>query len=415
MEKIMNNKDLFNHQLLLNKKKYRYPLLENSLDKFDLDEGIKVIRSGFLTMSKHTASFEKKFAKKLKVNYALMVNSGSSANLLATFASCNPWRKNRFKQGDEAIIQSLCWSTSLWPLVQAGLKVKLVDIKPDTLNVDVDEVISNVNSKTKVIMIINVLGLSGDLLRLQRFCKRKKIILIEDNCESLGAKYKNKCLGTFGDFGTFSFFYSHQITSGEGGMIVCNSKEDYEILKSLRSHGWSRDAKISKKFPNLDPRYIFVNSGFNFRPTDIQGAIGSSQFDKLDNFRKNRIENRKKIIDSLKKDARWKDQFNFIKVPKNVKPSYMVFPILLNPELKDKKKSFINLIEKKGLQTRPVISGSFANQPATKLYKLNSKNTKFYGAETIEQLGFVIGLHVKKINQKQINFIRDTLLLIDKI
>ena len=344
-----------------------------------------------------------------------MVNSGSSANLLATFASCNPWRKNRFKKGDHAIIQSLCWSTSLWPLVQAGLKINFVDVDPRTLNVNIEEVISKVNSKTKLIMIVNVLGLSSDLLKLKKFCEKKKIILIEDNCESLGAKFKNKNLGTYGDFGTFSFFYSHQITSGEGGMVVCNNKDDYKILKSLRSHGWVRDIKTAKKFPNLDPRYIFINSGFNLRPTDIQAAIGSSQFDKLETFKKNRISNRKKIIDSLKNDVRWKNQFYFLKVPKDVKPSYMVFPIFLNPNLKHKKKRFINTIEKKGLQTRPIISGSFVNQPATKLYSLNNNREKFKGANTVEQLGFVIGLHTKKITLKQIDFIKNTLLFIDRI
>ena len=411
MKKINN----YDYKILLNKKKYRYHLLENALDKSDLDEGIKVIRSGFITMNKYTSIFEKKFAKKLKAKYALMVNSGSSANLLATFASCNPWRKNRFKKGDQAIIQSLCWSTSLWPLVQAGLKIKFVDVNPKTLNVDVEELISKVNSKTKVIVIINVLGLSGNLLKLKKFCEKKKIILIEDNCESLGAKFKNKNLGTFGDFGTFSFFYSHQITSGEGGMVVCKNIEDYKILKSLRSHGWVRDIEISKKFPNLDPRYIFVNSGFNLRPTDIQAAIGLSQFNRLEIFKKNRHHNRLKIIESLKKDKRWNNQFYFLDVPKNIKPSYMVFPIFLNSNLKHKKKRFINTIEKNGLQTRPVISGSFVNQPATKLYALNEKKKKFKGANIIEQLGFVIGLHTKKITHKQIDFIKNSLFLIDKI
>ena len=131
----------------------------------------------------------------------------------------------------------MCWSTSLWPLVQSGLRIKLVDIDPKTLNVNFDRVISKSKFKKKVIMIINVLGYSSDLLRLKIFAKKEKIILIEDNCESLGAKYKNRYLGTFGDFGTFSFFFSHQITSGEGGMIVCNNKEDYEILKS-RNISW---------------------------------------------------------------------------------------------------------------------------------------------------------------------------------
>ena len=123
--------------------------------------------------------------------------------------------------------------------------------------------------------------------------------------------YDKKFLGTFGDFGTFSFFYSHQITSGEGGMVICNNKEDYEILKSLRSHGWSREKKTAIKYPHLDPRYIFVNSGFNLRPTDIQAAIGLSQFKRLEIFKKIRKENRIKIIKNLKSHTKWKNQFNF--------------------------------------------------------------------------------------------------------
>jgi len=344
-----------------------------------------------------------------------MVNSGSSANLLATFAACNPLKKNRFKPGDQAIIQSLCWPTSLWPLVQTGLKINFVDVDPKTLNVKADEVIKKVNKKTKVILIINVLGLSTDIQKIRNFCNKKRIILIEDNCEALGAKLHNKQLGTFGDFSTFSFFYSHQITSGEGGMIVCRDKNDYEILKSLRSHGWSRDKKIANKYPDLDPRYIFINSGFNLRPTDIQAAIGSNQLDRLENFKKTRIENRKKIIQNLKKNSKWNDQFDFITVPKGISPSYMVLPIMLNHRYKKKKIEFINFIESRGLQTRPIISGNFINQPSSKLYNLNMENKKFPGSETVQKLGFVIGLHIKKINKNEIDFIVKTLLSIDNL
>ena len=201
-------KNKFLHKILLPKnRKYIYPLLDRGLKKDDLNQGIKVLKSGMITMGKKTSFFEKIFAKKLKVKYALMTNSGSSANLLAAFASCNPLRKIRFKPGDNAIIQILCWPTSLWPLVQTGLKINFVDVNPETLNVNADEVLKKVNKKTKVIMIINVLGQSTQIDKIRSFCKKKKIILIEDNCESLGAKYNNKYLGTFGDFGTFSFFY----------------------------------------------------------------------------------------------------------------------------------------------------------------------------------------------------------------
>jgi len=412
----MKLKKKFIHKILLpKKKKYAYPLLDKGLSKKDLNEGIKVLKSGNITMGLKTKKFENLFKKKLKTNYALMVNSGSSANLLAAFASCNPLRKNKFRQGDHALIQSLCWPTSLWPLVQTGLKINFLDINPLTLNVVAEDLINKVTSKTKIILIINVLGISPDIQKIRDFCKRKKIILIEDNCESLGAKYKNKYLGSFGDFGTFSFFYSHQITSGEGGMIVCKNKKDFEILKALRSHGWSRDENVTKKYPNLDPRYVFINSGFNLRPTDIQAAIGISQFKKLDKFKKIRSNNRNKIIKALKKSPKWKNQFEFIKVPKNASPSYMVFPILLKSNYKNKKEKFINYIESKGLETRPVISGSFTNQPSSKLFNLNKKNYKYPGAEMVQKLGFVIGLHTKEINKDKISFLTKTLLSIDDI
>ena len=408
-----------NKILNLKKNKYQYSLLEMGFNNDDLNKGIEVLKTGFITMNKQTEIFEKNFARKLKVKYALMVNSGSSANLLAAFAACNPLRQNRFKRGDHALIPALCWSTSLWPLVQTGLKPKFVDIDPNTLNVNADYIISKITKKTKVIMLINVLGISTDVKKIVNFAKKKKIIVIEDNCEALGAKYKKKYLGTYGDFGAFSFFYSHQITSGEGGMIVCNNQKDYEILLALRSHGWSRGKKVyeknAKKFPSLDPRYIFINSGFNLRPTDIQAVIANNQFKRLEIFRKTRSMNKKKIISTLKKDKRWNNQFKFIEYSKKISPSYMVLPILINNKFFYKKKKFIDLIERKGLETRPIISGSFVNQPSSKLYNLNPSNKKFRGAQEIQDLGFVIGIHIRDIKVSQLKFIAETLFSIDKI
>jgi CDP-6-deoxy-D-xylo-4-hexulose-3-dehydrase len=396
---------------------FKYPLLENGFNKKDLQKGINVLKTGYITMGKHTDIFEKEFAKKMKMKFALMVNSGSSANLLATFAACNPLRKNKFKKDDEALIPVLCWSTSLWPLVQAGLKPRFIDVDPKTLNVDADYLISKITMKTKVIMLINVLGISANLEKIRVFAKKKNIIIIEDNCEALGASYNKKYLGSFGDFATFSFFYSHQITSGEGGMVVCNNRQDYEILLALRSHGWSRNkylySKNAKKYPNLDPRYIFVNSGFNVRPTDIQAAIGLNQFKRLNYFIKNRISNKNRIIKKIKNDKRWNNQFSFIEVPPKIGPSYMNLPIFIDKKYKSKKKKFINFIEKKGLETRPIISGSFVNQPSSKLYNLNPKNLKFKGAQEVEDLGFVIGLNTKQTEIKKIDYVVNTLFSID--
>ena len=398
---------------------YKYMLLEDGFSKSDISKGIKVLKSTRITMGEKTLEFEKEFAEKLGVKFALMVNSGSSANLLAAFASCNPLRKNKFKAGDEVLIPTLCWPTSLWPLVQAGLKPRFVDPEIDTLNVSAESYIKKITKKTKVIMLINVLGISGNINELLKYTKKRNIIVIEDNCEALGAKLNNKFLGTYGDFGTFSFFYSHQITSGEGGMIVCNNEKDYEILHALRSHGWSRGKgfyeKNSKRYPSLDPRYIFINMGFNLRPTEIQATMARNQFSNFENYKLLRSKNRKKIIDKIKNDKRYDNQFSFVKIPKNVDPSFMGIPIILSEKFTKIKKKFIYMIEKKGLETRPIIGGAFTKQPSVDLFKLNTKKEKFVNAEYIQTNGFYIGLHKKKISSNELNFLVNTLFLIEKM
>ena len=232
-------------------------------------------------MSKITEKFEKRFANFIGAKYAVMVNSGSSANLLATFAASNPTRKNRFKVGDEVLIPSLCWPTSLWPLVQSGLKPVFVDPEVNTLNVDANRIIKMINNKTKVILLVHVLGNGTNVEKICKIARKRNIIVIEDTCESLGSKLNGKSLGTFGDFGTYSFYYSHQISTIEGGMVVCNSFDDYQLLRTMRSHGWSRGIKlnkdIKKKYKNIDNKFLFINSGFNIRPTEINAAIGLSQ------------------------------------------------------------------------------------------------------------------------------------------
>ncbi len=399
--------------------KYFYPLLENALSTEDLMSGIKVIVSGQLTMSRKTKKFEKNFAKKMGSKYALMVNSGSSANLLVTFAACNPMRNNRFKVGDEVLIPSVCWPTSLWPLVQAGLKPVFVDVDRDSLNVNSKLLIKKITKRTKVIMLVHILGNSTEVNKITKIAKRKKIIVIEDTCESLGSTYKNKYLGTLGDFGTYSFFYSHQITSGEGGMIVCNNRDDYELLQTMRSHGWSRELKDQKKIekdnPGLDPRFIFVNSGFNLRPTDITAAIGFNQFKRLKTFIKIRNINCKKIINGLKKSKAWNNQFSFFKINPNVKPSFFGFPILLNKKYLGKRKRYLSLLDKLSVETRAIMSGNLLNQPAIKLHKLGNKKDKFTQAQKIEDLGFFIGLHTKILNNKSLNKLVNILLKIDNI
>ena len=204
------------------KNKINYPLLENAFNRKDISIAKNVIDKQQLTMSFITKKFEKEFANYIGSKYAVMVNSGSSANLLSLFVAKYLYK---LKNGDEVIIPSLCWSTSLWPIVQAGLKPVFVDINLNDYNASVSEIISKITNKTRMILLIHVLGTSLNILKLKSRIKNKKIIIIEDTCESLGAKFGKKYLGNFGEFGSFSFYYSHQITCGEGGMIVTNKKK----------------------------------------------------------------------------------------------------------------------------------------------------------------------------------------------
>ena len=274
----------------------------------------------------------------------------------------------------------------------------------DTLNINIEDLKKKITKKTKALMLVHVLGNCTEMNNLMKIIKKNNIILIEDTCESLGSKYKNKYLGTFGDFSSFSFYSSHQISSGEGGMITCKSDEDYEIVKSLRSHGWSRGLKKEKKISNrnkqLDSRFIFYNSGFNLRPTDISAAIGISQFKDMDKLINIRNKNRDLIVGEMKKNKKINENFKFIEKNIYSKPSWFGIPFLL----KDKKKriNFIKKIEKKGVESRPIISGNFLKQPSVKKYKL-VKNQKFNNSDKINDMGFFIGLPTKEINMKFIH------------
>ena len=408
-KKMKKNKILNLINKFKTKPKFKYPLSPNSFSNEDILKGANVLFSKNITMGSVTKKFEKEFAKFMGCNYALMVNSGSSANLLSMFALINPKKKNNLKYGDECLIPALCWSTSLWPIIQAGLKPKFVDIEPNTLNLSISDLKKKISKKTKAIMGVHILGNSTNMDELKRIIKKNNLYLIEDTCESLGSKFNKKYLGTFGDFGTFSFYYSHQITAGEGGMIVCNSKENYEIIYSLRSHGWDRGLKNNNKDFN------FINSGFNVRPTDITAAIGLNQFKRLNRFKNIRSKNKLRIINRLKNSKKWSNQFTFIEPINKLEPSWFGLPILINDKYLIKKKKFLSFLNKNGIETRPIISGNFLNQPSVELYKLNKNKEIFKGAEDVDKRGFFIGIHVENISQKKLNLLETKLLKISEI
>ena len=390
------------------KDKKFYSLVGEPFTKDDIIAGIKTLLSGRITMSSITKKFEENFAKFIGSKYALMVNSGSSANLLAFFSSINRKNYKRLNPNDECLIPAICWSTSLWPIVQAGLKPKFVDVSLDDFNFDLTKLEKKITKKTKAIMAVHVLGNSTHMSNLMKIVKKYNLTLIEDTCESLGSVYQNKHLGTFGRFGTYSFYVSHQLIAGEGGMLVCNDQRDYEIAHTLRAHGWDRGLRKKQ-----NTEFNFINSGFNLRPLDLTASIGLSQLNRLNKSIKIRRNNRDKILKSVTSSKKWKNQLTFLKPNKNLKPSWFGIPVLLNKKYVKFKKKYLKKLNQNGIETRPIISGNFLNQPSIKLYKLNSKREKFPIAQEIENRGFFIGLHTKEIKKKEIIKLTNNLLNIN--
>ena len=391
--------------------KISYSLTESVLESEDINAAIKVLRSKKITMGPKTRQVEAYFKDHIVKTNSLMVNSGSSANLLIFQCLINPMVK-KLKPGDEVLIPAICWSTSLWPIIQSGLKVKFVDIDLSSLNIDLNDLNKKITKKTKALMLVHALGNCADMTKLINICKKNKIILIEDTCEALGSTYKNKPLGTFGDFSSFSFYYSHHITSGEGGMVCTKNKKYLEILKSLRSHGWSRDLKnnkiFSKKYKNIDKNWIFINSGFNLRTTDINAAIGLEQLKRIKKILSIRKYNFLKIKKSLLKNKKYNNQFTILDDQNHANTAWFGIPIILKSNNKKYKQKIMSKLHRKGIMTRPIISGNFAKQPSIKLYKIKINN-QLPNSDLVDKKGFFLGLHNIKISDAKLKFLTDSI------
>ncbi|MDC1047422.1 DegT/DnrJ/EryC1/StrS family aminotransferase [Alphaproteobacteria bacterium] len=378
-----------------------YPLTTNTLSNLDKQNAIKVIKSGNITRGKYNLKVENFFSKKYN-RYALLVNSGSSANLLALSLVVNKLGKYKFSNNDEVIIPTLCWSTSLYPIIQMNLKPVFVDINLENLNIDIDQLKKKITSKTKAIMLVHALGNCTSMNEIKKICFNKKITLIEDCCEALGSKYNNKYLGTFGEISTFSFYFSHHITSGEGGLVLCKNREDFKILLSLRAHGWSREIDQLNGNGNnkFDKLFNFVNLGYNLRLTDIQAALLSDQSKKIDQFRENRIFNYELILKSFKNSKILSKNLIFIQKQKNSQISWFNFPIILKNFNKIKRDNLCVKLNKLGIETRPIISGNFTQQKVILNLMKNISYEKFPKVDIVTNSGFMIGISSIKINKK---------------
>jgi CDP-4-dehydro-6-deoxyglucose reductase, E1 len=295
------------------------------------DAILRTLAAGRTTMGEEVAAFEAAFAVYHGKRYAVMVNSGSSANLIA-IASLFYRRERPLQRGDEVLVPAISWATTYHPLHQYGLKLRIVDVALDTLNMDVSLLEEARTPRTRAVVAVSILGNPAALGVLRSFCTRHGLYLIEDNCESLDAELNGRKTGTFGDIGTFSLFFSHHISTGEGGMVLTDDEEDYHLLRALRAHGWTRD--LPPGSPLFEPReddcvesYRFILPGYNVRPMEFQGAIGSVQLKKLPAFTAQRRRNMAHFQELFGSDER------FIVQRENGRSSSFAFTIVMNPAL----------------------------------------------------------------------------------
>jgi len=370
--------------------RYWYPL---SLATFGSDEIIEALDSmcSFRTsMAEKTLSFERAFANWQGCSDAVMVNSGSSADLLLSLLLTNPLEP-LLDLGSEILIPVVTWPTQIWSAMMGGLKVKLVDVDPETLNINYDDLEQQISSKTKAIFIVHLMGNPCNMDRIMDIAKRYDLLVIEDCCEAMGASWGDIKVGNFGVGGTFSFFFSHHITAMEGGMIVVNKTEHVDQLKLLRAHGWVRNVnqeqfKLSE-YPDIDPRYAFVNWGLNVRPTEIQAAFGLRQLEKADAFNGRR----KEIADRFFAYLETKSWLKTPIVEVKAKPSWLALPIMVESSAPFSRNDLTAYLEKSGVETRPMVTGNIAHHPVAKLFPEFSERN-FPGADEVHGRGFYIGL-----------------------
>jgi CDP-6-deoxy-D-xylo-4-hexulose-3-dehydrase len=392
-----------------------FPLVDSSYDNKEILSAISTLLSGQLTMGPQVKDFEKKFSDFLNSPYAVMTNSGSSANLLVFSVLTNPLRTKHLKANSKVAIPAICWPTSLWPIVQTGLIPVLIDVDAETLNMSIDSLrLALKKHKIEAVMMVHVLGNSTAMDDLLKLVEEYNLILIEDTCESLGSKYKSDYLGTIGDFGTFSFYFSHHMTTIEGGMIVARNREDADLLKCIRAHGWTRElsnrSELESRYNQIDPRFLFVNIGYNLRPMEIQAAFGLEQVKRLEEMNKSRRANFNNLRKAFLSHQLWENQLVFPSTPENISPCWFGFPFLISPNLNIDRKTLIAQLLTRGIDTRPIVSGNMAIQPATKLFNVDLSMGPFVGAQEVHERGIFIGCHSKLLSRERINLLVSTIL-----
>ena len=383
-----------------------YPLATSTWDEKELNAIQSVIKKDIFTMGDNVKHFEYNFSKFLNKKYCVMVSSGSAANLIATaalFYTKNPM----LKRCDEVIVPAVSWSTTYFPLQQYGLKLKFVDIDLDTLNYDLGALESAITDRTKMIMVVNLLGNPNDFDKINEIIKNTNIFILEDNCESMGAEYKGKQTGTFGVMGTFSTFFSHHMATMEGGFVTTDDEELYHILLSLRAHGWTRNLpkknKVCTKSDDwFEESFRFILPGYNVRPIEMSGAIGIEQLKKLPIFLEQRRKNAKQFI------KLFKDHKDFI-IQKDIdNSSWFGFSLIIKPISTLNRKNVIALLQKNNIDCRPIVTGNFTRNDVMKFFDYEIHN-ELRNANYLHDNGFFIGNYQVCLKDK-IEFLKEVLI-----
>ncbi len=368
---------------------YWFPLTMPTYGKEEISAAIACMLDYRTSMGALTREFEQAFAKYTGAYDAIMVNSGSTADLLLAFNLVNPMNP-RLQAGDEVLVPAVTWPTQVWSPMMAGLDVKLVDVDPATLNVDLDDLRRRITSRTKCVFAVHLMGNPCSMTELTKICDEFGLLLIEDCCESLGARYGDRHVGTFGLGGSFSFFFSHHMTTMEGGMVTCENEEDAESLRILRAHGWSRGLTPHAGTTGAHSTaagFRFVNWGFNVRPTELQAAFGLQQLKKLDSLN----ERRREIAARFYEFVDGSPYLTRFRTPAEGTASPFSLVVQLCGRAVDHRGALMQRLDHAGVETRPIVTGNLARQPAAKLLG-DIDPTDYPGAESVHHHGFYVGL-----------------------
>lgn len=368
----------------------QFPLATSSWDAAEYAALQNVIEGGRFTMGPEVRAFEEEFAAALGARHAVMVNSGSSANLIALAAAVyNP--DLTVNPGDEVIVPAVSWATTYYPVQQLGLRLRFVDVALDTLNMSVEAVAAAITPATKVILAVNLLGNPADLIGLRALADSHSLILMEDNCESLGATLDGRHAGTFGLSGTYSSFFSHHISTMEGGLVTTDDEFTYQAAVSLRAHGWTRELPDEnlvhpKSGEPFDDLFRFVLPGYNVRPVEMSGALGRAQLQKLPALIEGRRQNAALFVDRFAGIDKVRIQ------RENGQSSWFGFSLLLEGELAGRRADVVRALTAAGIESRPIVGGNFTRNPVMRHLNAHVPDD-LSAADKIHDDGLFVGNH----------------------